>query len=191
MQPLIQQIFSQIIDSYIYFPQRITDFSGKCCSQKQNRNVFSCKQNKFLVKSLQQMPKQGCSVSKCKFVSGLDGSRVKISNYIQPSNLSKQSLSPFKSLKFHFIKSISSNKFYQINFIKSILSYQFYQINSIKLILSNQIKSISSILFYQFHFTNFILPISFYQFHFINSFLSTQFYPFILINLFLSIYFYQ
>ena len=48
MQPLIQDIFSQIIDSFPYFPERFCDFSCMRFPFK-TKSVISCKQ--FLVRN--------------------------------------------------------------------------------------------------------------------------------------------
>ena len=52
MQPSVQHIFSQIIDSCIYFPERFCDFSCKSFKEKKSKIVVS-----FLVRGLQEIPK--------------------------------------------------------------------------------------------------------------------------------------
>jgi hypothetical protein len=95
MQPLIQPISSQIIDSCFHFPERFCDFS--CWRYPQELQLLhlktSCHLNRVLGQIFMRKAKNGFECLKLIWSGTLCfwsriGSRLKISHYIQPSNLS-------------------------------------------------------------------------------------------------------
>ena len=115
MQPLIQPILSQIIDSCFYFPERFCDFS--CWKYPQELQLLHLKTsyhlNRVFGQKFTRNAKNGfeclkliwsgtfaiCSTQPLWLWSRI-GSRVKISHYIQPSNLSSALSYTFKSKVF-------------------------------------------------------------------------------------------
>ena len=79
MQPLIQHMSSQIIDSYLHFPQRFSDFSCYSCTCKQNNfvNIVFKKWQNFLF-CFQVQLLQFLSLNNCGFDPELKWSRQKL-----------------------------------------------------------------------------------------------------------------
>ena len=103
MQPLTQPIFSKIIDSCFYFPERFSDFS--CWKYPQELQLLHLKTsyhlNRVFGQKFTRNAKNGFECLKLIWSGTFAifnteplwfwsriGSRVKISHYIQPSNLS-------------------------------------------------------------------------------------------------------
>ena len=95
MQPLIQPILSQIIDSCFYFPERFSDFS--CWKYPQELQLLHLKTsyhlNRVFGQKFTRNVKNGFWMFTIINTESLwswsrIGSRVKISHSIQPSNLS-------------------------------------------------------------------------------------------------------
>ena len=92
----MQHIFLQIIDSYLYFPQMFSDFSSgqKLHLETKQKSFFLWIE--FLVRSLRETPKSFVLFPSAAFAMFITqtlwlwsriGGRVKISHYIQPSNI--------------------------------------------------------------------------------------------------------
>ena len=101
MQSLIQDIFSQIIDSSPYFPERLYDFSCMRSPSKQNvlshvnsfwsENYTKCQKWFWIFEAYLKWNFCNCSTQPLWLWSRI-GSRVKITHYIQPIKLSSSAL---------------------------------------------------------------------------------------------------